>query len=245
MTFQIAIVATDGLVLASDTQKRVTEWQQADGSEYIPDTINNSSKLSLSERHSAAIAFAGWSDVDAFAGDLLAKHLDSLPSLNDSEIGVILKKWGDDYYSKSRLSSGASRTSLLNLLVARPNSKFPIIKLGVNYDSNLRDSKTYMVSGHENNAGVFWPEYLRVHKESRGLDDATAIAAMTILTAGEINPYGIGGLEIWQFRESWKALPDEEIEGLVRRFKTLQQSIKKIVRPRSKRDRLIPLPSQE
>jgi hypothetical protein len=226
VTFQIGIVATEGIVLASDTQQRVTERQFTDGSEYIADTIINSSKISICERHSIAIAFAGWSDEDTFAGDMLAKHLNALPSLTDDEIGPILKVWGNDYYSKSRLASGPSRGPLANLLVLRPSGRFPLIKLGVNYESSLRDSKTYMVSGHENNAAVFWLEYLRVHRETRDLDVSTAIAAVTVLTAGEINPHGIGRLEVWQFRKSWRPLPDDEIEALTARFVGLQRAIR-------------------
>jgi hypothetical protein len=229
MTMQIAIVATDGIVLASDTQKRVTERQFTNGSEYIPDTIINSSKLSLCQRHNVAIALAGHSDVDSSAGDMLAKHLDSLPSLSDSDFGVVLKEWGDDYYGKSRLAGAQSSTPLVALLVARPGSRFPIIKLGVNYDSYIRDSKSYAVSGHENNAGVFWPEYLQVHKKKQDMSVSTAIAAFTILTAGEINSYGIGDLEVWQCLDSWRVLSEQEIDSLKSRFGLLQEFIRKAV----------------
>jgi len=231
MTMQIAIAATDGLVLASDTQHRVTEWGMVNPGAFTPDTPVHSSKISISSRHNAAIALAGWSDLDASAGDLLAKHFDTLPPLKDQEIDNVLQLWADDCYSKSRLAGAPTRGALLTLLVARPISRFPIIKVLVNYNSVLRFGKSgYMVGGHENNAAVFWPEYLGLNREPRSVEESTAIAAVTILSAGEINPHGIGGLEIWQCRDSWQEVPPEQIKALTERFDLLKRGITKAIR---------------
>src|SRR5271165_5588412 len=88
MTMQIAIVAKDGLVLASDTKYRPIERHQSDAS--IPSGLFNAPKIFLCEHHSIAVAFAGWTDDVFLAGEELAGHLDAIPIVNDQNIRDVL-----------------------------------------------------------------------------------------------------------------------------------------------------------
>lgn len=244
MTMQIGVVAKGGIVLASDTKHRTTERQYADDPFSVPSGIVSCSKITPCAKQDITIAFAGWSDPDDSAGEKLARHLDSLPPVTDADIKGVLIAWGDDYY-QSRFSEGRSYAPLLTLLVARPSSRYPLLKLRVNNGSNVLSSEKYLVNGNESNTAIFWPEYFKVDKTMYDLQAATAIAGMTILMGGEINGAGVGGLEIWQYTNQWKEVSPEEIEGLRGRFDLLQRGIKKAVLPASKRGRLSPQPSQE
>ena len=86
-----------------------------------------------------------------------------------------------------------------------------------------------MVNGNENNAAIFWPEYFRCDKEVYDLQSATKIAAYTVLMGAELNPSGVGGLEIWQYDEAWKSVPPEEIESIEAEFQQFQKSIRSAV----------------
>jgi len=245
MTMQIGVVAKRGIVLASDTKHRTTEKQQTGDPLSIPSGIINCSKISLCERHDIAIALAGWSDLDASVGKDLADHLDSLQAITNDDIGGILMRWGDSYYAQSRLAGAQSFTPLASLLVVRPAARYPLLKLRVNYKSNVLPSEKYLVNGNESNTAIFWPEYLKVYDELYDLDAATMIAATTILMGAKLNDPGVGGLEIWQYTDQWKPVPPEEIEALRVRFDLLQRGIRKAIHLRSKRDRLAPPPSRE
>jgi len=240
MTMQVVVVATDGLVVVSDTESRLVEQGKAGPS--VPAHI---SKISVSHKHKAAIAVAGWSDIEAPVGGLLARHLDTLSSLNDDEIEGVLESWANDYYKGTPFAESPTRGALFTLLIARPSNRFPILKVLVNKRSTVRAGKAgYMVGGYENHSAVFWLEYLRLHKEPHSIEESSAIAALTVLAAGEISPDDIGGLEIWQYRESWQELAPEQISDLIGRFDLLKRSIRRTIRPNSKRDRSALLPSR-
>lgn len=236
MTMQIAIVAKNGIALASDTKLRPTKRQFTDNPNSVPSGITNSSKVRLCKRHNIAIAFAGWTDSDALAGQELADHIDSLPAVTDDNIGSILVAWGDDYYERVRPGIGQANGPLLQLLVVRPSKRCPIIKLCVNRYSSVPTSSSYMVSGHESNTAIFWPEYAEADKGC-GLPSATSIAAITILMGGEINDHGIGGLEVFRYKKRWEAVPEEEMKTIKKRFARLQRIIKAAMLLSSRRSR--------
>jgi hypothetical protein len=43
--------------------------------------------------------------------------------------------------------------------------------------------------------------------------------------ASELNPYGVGGLEIWQYSDRWIKSTTDEIRQLKEEFEKLQTSI--------------------
>jgi len=244
MTMQIAIVAKDGLVLASDTKYRPIERHQSDAS--IPSGLFNAPKIFLCEHHSIAVAFAGWTDDVFLAGEELAGHLDAIPIVNDQNIRDVLVTWGNSYYEKMRPGFLQAAGLLLQLLVVRPSEQYPILKLYVSDQSRTRISTSYMVNGHETNTTIFWPEYARAADDDKpDLSAAISIAAITILMGAEINDHGIGGLEIWQYTNGWKRVPDDEIEALRTRFDHLQSVIAKTILPNSKRGQSAQQPSRE
>ena len=87
------IVAKDGIALASDTKLRPTQRQFTDNQNSVPSGITNSSKVRF-QGHNVAIAFAGWTDSEAFAGKELADHIDSLPAIADDNFRHVLAPWG-------------------------------------------------------------------------------------------------------------------------------------------------------
>jgi hypothetical protein len=227
MTMQIAIVATDGIVLASDTKYRPTQRQFTDNPNTVPSGIVNATKVWLCQRHNIAVAFAGWSDEVILAGKELAEHLNSIATIDDGNIRGVLAEWGNAYYDRARPGSSQANGPLLQLLVVRPSDQHPIVKLCVNRRSATSTSTGYMVNGHESNTAIFWPEYAKA-ADGCDLAAATAIAATTILMGAKINDHGIGGLEVWRYKKRWEPVPTAEIEE---RFEQLRVAIEKMIYP--------------
>jgi hypothetical protein len=99
----------------------------------------------------------------------------------------------------------------------------------VRRDSDTLPSSTYLVNGNENNSAIFWPEYFKCDKELYDLPTTTQLAAFTILMGSELNPFGVGGLEVWQYNGAWTSVPRVEIERLIVKFRDSQGSIRSAV----------------
>jgi hypothetical protein len=82
-----------------------------------------------------------------------------------------------------------------------------------------------LVNGNENNSVIFWLEYFRCDKHRYDIATASCIAAFTILMGGEVNNYGVGGLEIWVYDGAWRHTSANEIEKLQAEFQAFQDSM--------------------
>jgi hypothetical protein len=86
-------------------------------------------------------------------------------------------------------------------------------------------SERCMVNGNESNPAIFWPVYFKCDTQALHVAVVTNIAALTITMGGDLNPYGINGLEVWQFKEEWRRLPLKEIEAIVARLQALKNLV--------------------
>src|SRR5208283_773266 len=81
--------------------------------------------------------------------------------------------------------------------------------------------KWAVLNGNHTNPAILWPEFFRC-EGNYNIKQATNIAALTILMGGDINPRGVRGLEIWQYRSGWVSLADQELLGLTAKYEQLK-----------------------
>jgi hypothetical protein len=210
VTMQIAIQARDGFVLASDI-KNLIEGHPVHSLAYH-------TKIAHCEKHAILISSSGYTaDPDSEPAAKLAGWLDGCATPRRKEF----IEWANKYVAEAAAKNEEDNLRLLILHPAAENDRmFKItIRAGV-----VRDSPTYqwvVFNGHEDNSAVMWSEFFRCEGK-HSLTEATCIAALTILTAGDTNPGGIRGLEIFQYTSKWATLSTSEIEFFRSRYDNLK-----------------------
>jgi len=229
MTMQVGIRAVDNsLVLASDTKWRVGEPSDSDSP--VADTFVHRSKIAFAARHDIAVAMSGTGSLGDNPASDLAEFLagqETIPKLS-----LLLEEWGNRLFKKQQMSDGMDQDDLKQLafplftfLVVSPHSEVCFYKLRINLTSSTDLSNSFIVNGHENNPAIFWLEYIKANKPL-SLDSATGIAAVTLLSGGEINPYGVGGLEIHQWTSGrWGHFTPKQIQATENRFAKFQKRL--------------------
>jgi hypothetical protein len=211
MTMQIAIQASNGLVLASDRKTRRTGMKRSDPSE-----VSYEDKVCLCENHKIVIALSGvtFGFEEAEPAPALKRHLDSIIHIPDTR--KTLKEWGDGYFKETFSTSIEEAKSAVRLLIANAELKHdPFHVLDVASNSNVSSTKgMYVVTGDSRNSAIFWPAFFHCDASRHDLTAVTNIAAATILMGHKFNNDGVGGLDLWQFQDEWEQLGPEKIEGL-------------------------------
>jgi len=218
MTMQIVLRAKGGLVLASDTKIRTTGEEDEDFSgKLILSGIINASKVCFAAKHDIAVAFAGTDGRGVEPARKLTEHLSDMGVIPEDPRAV-LEKWGNEFF-QSKYPGETHASPVCVLLVVIPQSIFCIAyKLYVGNESRLDQSFQYLISGNESNAAIFWPEYLGCDNETHEMDVAVRIAAYTILMGAQLNPAGVGGLEIWRYEDGWKPVSRVAVDGIRENF---------------------------
>jgi hypothetical protein len=226
MTMQVGLLALGGnFVLVGDTGCRVREDTHTSNPESVPSGILTHSKVAICKRHQIAVAVAGSGDLGTSPEKELADHLGQLESIPDDTFGHLLVEWGKKYFEKH--SAGRRWEVLMHsFLVVNPHAEYtPFRKLRVGQQCSSDLGERCMVNGNENNPAIFWLEYFKSHTEMREVAAVTNVAALTIMMAGDVNPYGINGLEVWQFNKEWKRLPLREIEAIAVRLQAFEDIV--------------------
>ena len=225
MTMQIALRAKDGaIVFASDTKVRTQEEDYSSGQNRIFGMVDHR-KIVISENHHIAVALAGLETQENDPTQELAGYLSGQDKITDENFSSLLRAWGDGYFQR-RYPGETHAFSLFTLLAVNPHAEYcPFWQLRVRRDSDDLPSETMLVNGNANNSVIFWLEYFQCGKHRYDIATATRIAAFTILMAGEVNPYGVGGLEICVYNGTWKRTPPNQIEDLKTDFKIFDESM--------------------
>jgi len=98
--------------------------------------------------------------------------------------------------------------------------------------SSETGSNKSMVNGEENSPAVLWLEWLKADDPDVAitLDDATGIAITTVLMARDLNPYGIGGLEIHQYNKGqWGSWTPQQCENAAAVYRNRAEDIRAAV----------------
>jgi hypothetical protein len=220
MTIQVGICCADrSIVLASDTKVRTSERVVAE--KEPPESIVHRSKIAFGSRGIAA-AMAGDGPVGTDWAKEFVADASALPGMPDN-LPAYLCAWGNERFRKFN--------SYCSLLIVDPLNKYcPLWKLRIGPHSSDDSSSKSMVNGNEiNPASIFWLEYMKADKKP-SLQAATAIAIATLGMAEELNPYGVGGLELhWHKDGEWQHLSPEETDHAQSRFGKTQARIKRLV----------------
>ncbi len=215
MTIQIAIRASDGFVVASDTSARTTDTNGA------PVILASypvfESKTLVNRKHQVCIALAGYTPPDDDPAQALDKSLERLAALPD-DFAVWLESWAKDY-SEGRLV----RCSLL--IVSPMSDVNRILNLWIEQSKckAIADLRCRLTPDATNPAN-FWLQYFKC-QDRPSVAVATKALAFTVFMAAQINPFGISGLEVVQYQQEWKRLTIAEIEALEDECKTVKRAI--------------------
>jgi hypothetical protein len=184
MTMQVGMIGTDGILLASDTRWMSTgEVRQT----------SSSSKIRFNDKHTVAISCARNMENALRIANGITDQIKSdedwqFPILKIEDIArEILDERGDPERNDAQCLIVSLRPvlQLFCLEVATVNRQ-----VGKPYCRKINDKA---VVGDRVNAAIFWTERYYAAKPIRNL---IPLAAHLIVSAGKLNPAGIGGLEI-------------------------------------------------
>ena len=180
MTMQVAMVGTDGIILASDTR-----WMETGAVRQTGD----SSKIILSHERGMAIACARNLDT----ARLVARDIVSLlkdDEFNDPEIPI-------ERIAAKHITQTSDRRDVQCLVVlAKPKIRLFFLETGIS-GGEVRpvcvSETTKRVAGDNLNAAIFVTER---YYTKRSIHELIPLSAHLIVAASKLNPGGIGGLEI-------------------------------------------------
>jgi hypothetical protein len=215
MTMQIALQAKDGFVLVSDLKNRINNKVSS---------LTYSTKIYHDEVHGVLIALAGYTaNPDSEPGQTLIEHLRKCTSVDQR----IIIDWLRKYAEKAKRSHDEDNISILVVHPSAQYGKILTVKIN-NYRVDSTEHRWIAINGNQSNPAVFWPEYFKC-RGGHTLGEATNIAAITILAGEELNPYGVGGLEIFQYDSKWRCLSEEETASIASKYKSLKTYLNKLI----------------
>jgi hypothetical protein len=226
MTFQMGLVGTDGVVIASDT--KATRWGQIR-------TSSTTRKIFWNEETGIACAVAG--------DDITAKIADEVCQLGITEIGdhmvvyellqnAVTCSWERNTLAEQKRADQDSDSRLIIALTKNPHHLWWI-------DANHRRSATgtyqdKIYAGDRQNASIYFLERFYNHPKLLPLDQLVFLASHAVCEAGELNRTGVGGLDVltWRFEDREpKIYSESETAELARRSAELVESIRSRIFP--------------
>jgi len=229
MTLQVAFVARDGLVIASD-KKAISSGE---GFRAIPRAgtrnIRRSSrmqKILVAENGSLICAFSG-NDLSAAIAQRL---VDSPPDQfdHDTEVRNHLLKSGQ--FAKELAKSPENQL----IIAAVPNALQGVHRLWRVYfypDPLVCPVEDMICGGDESNPAIFLME--RYYEPSHSVQDLQFLAAHVVIEGHNLNALSVDGLDVLISEGSSKPrfLTDDELEPLRKRSATLHSDFKKSIFP--------------
>jgi hypothetical protein len=196
MTLQIGMLATDGIVVVGDT------WQYVEPKD-VPWYGYHSSKIKIAENNRIAVACAH--DMDAsFA---IAKAIfQRLSEPKEARSDAILEIGG-------RLASGTDSECLIAFCDPWPSLyRFVHAKGG---EQKCEEILSGMAIGDHGNPACFW--ITRFHRGGLSCQQLERLAALAVVSAGELSNGSIGGLEAFVCRKSgirlWSRAESESMQA--------------------------------
>jgi len=200
MTMQVAMVGTDGILLASDLM-----WAENN----LPIRASQlSPKIKLSARCDVAVSFARSMETAGLVADAIL-------ALEDSD-------WDDPITTLMAAARGVveqptiGRKEIQCLIVsAKPTVAAYFLRvsnMGGCWTPYCQNVIGYACAGDDTNPAVFW---VKRYYEHRPVEALLPLAAQLVVSASEVNSAGIGGLEIVTcVAGSIKRLPSDSIDAL-------------------------------
>ena len=186
MTLQVGLVGSDGIVLASDRLVQVYE----NGSRSVTRTskfLHGADALccysgdSVSEQTAYEIRDHDWSTVDS-------RDMEAVRS--------VLRDLGNAGYNKAQALYGVL-PGIVRKVLAVHSDQLWLLTISAQNTSLANQVLDRAVAGDiENTSRYFMNKYAN-QCESSSVSELIRLAAYTILAAGEENPHGVGGLELY------------------------------------------------
>lgn len=214
MTLQVALVGTDGVVLAGD-EKILNIADFATGS--LSTKIKHTDKL--------AVSWA-WDDIGETIASALVQNPDRLDVESD------LEQFIKDTY-RSALNNRSERLKLNPraelLAISRKNlGRALYVEVDTGH-CTVRPVQDKIYAGHIKNPGCYFVERY-YEKGVLSVAELVPLAAHTVLAAGKLNPLGIEGLEIFTCtNRGIETLPASEVESLSRRAERTDKKIRRLL----------------
>jgi hypothetical protein len=221
MTFQVGIVGSDGVLLASD-QKQIAEHVGIASGQYIH-------KIMVKETIACC---ASGGDVAQYAAELC---LNTKLGCNSIEVHMLFcaKKAIRAY--RERFRSNPERNGGVILLATDGDRGVMLYKLEMRQrEARLpcRIPSGCVISGDELNAAIWFTDRYGPGSRCYPIADYCFLAAHTVLSAGRLNPRGVEGLEIVLCRHgAFERIDDEEIQRLAQRSELLDNGVSQQFRP--------------
>lgn len=213
MTMQVAMVGTDGIVLASDLL-----W--ADNNQKIR-TSQLSPKIKLSPRRDVAVSFARSMETSGPIADAILRLDDSawenpIQSLREAANSIISLPTIGRKDAHCLIVSAKPKLCAYFLRVAQ-------VATGC-WQPMCQEVIGYAWAGDDNNPAVFWVK--RYYVMGRPVASLLPLAAQLITSASEVNSAAIGGLQIAICSAAnFRFLDSDSIAQLEQRAKSLGERI--------------------
>jgi hypothetical protein len=229
MTLQVAMIASDGWLLASDLAgtEPVPTIVDGQGQPSVAGVRSAEPKIVRVERHSLIYAFAGTGSAKS-SGALLGTIADGNPAavVNDrmSFLCAVQQEAKTKYGNPVMGPDGT-----LTILFLKPKAELWTLHLARCNIIGPRLDPPCAVAGAGN-----WAMFLPCrYYEPRPLADLKLLAAHTILTGNYFNPTGVAGLQLWSAKhgEEPEEADEAEIRDLEKRSALLSDSLRTAIFP--------------
>lgn len=190
MTYQLSMVGSDGVVVASD---RCEVWGEGPGS--LSRTSTRLCKIYLSPDMKFAWTFSG-SYISNVAAVYLRDYLhDGQMNLTDDTAEACLRRVGDDAAS----NFPALNATINGVVVLTSGESGLIFRASISRHTVCqRVDNGKFISGATQNLAGFLPE--QFYKRTRRVDELIVLASYAVWAAKELEPSYIDGLDIAVFR---------------------------------------------
>jgi 20S proteasome alpha/beta subunit len=209
MTLQVALVGTDGTVLASDKQigvRNVNPFR----------SFKTNTKLFLDRERGRLTCWAG--------DDPAAKVAENIVKLENDDPHSLQKEM--ERIFREQTLGGLMAEGEVMLLTTRESKKIHYVQCRAGaFSSHISVDK--MTTGNNTNPATSFLElFYNENFSNLSIKELVPLAAHAIVIAGRFNPAGIGGLEIVICTsQGFQIVRDEEIAELVKWSKNLDGEI--------------------
>ena len=191
MTYQVAMVGSDGIVIASDRR----ELQEPGFGDYGSGSRTNLvKKLHIDRSGRFAWAYAG-GEVSPVAAGNVKRELETREISADPDIDAMLKDCGDRSWQVAR---GPSANSTI-LFIDGSTKRMRRAKVSPMTIVEEMEGGVCM-AGQTYNKASFFPEHL--YAEEMGVAQLSALAAYAVRMAHEMDSLCVDGLDIAVYRDS-------------------------------------------
>jgi len=186
MTMQVGMVGTDGVLIASDTQR--TEEMGLRQS-------YNSSKIRTDEECGVLVSLSGKLVAAGYLADGIITKTKANPTWLESEMGAVQE------VEKSvlpRVPQGGEPCSCL-VVFTRPEIalyRFQIVQVGISWQLVTDQQSGKVYAGDCKNSAIFWAQHYYPRHPKLPIRKLIPLAAHLIYMAHRLNTTGISGLEI-------------------------------------------------